>query len=194
MTSNETQSSSFFFHMSNFFAKQGLSILAASLVTATGIVVGVFDLSGQNDALFGIVEEKIKNMNTDNYALLGFRIFLNNFLVALLMLLSGALFGLYPAFTALVNGMLLGIVCSQITFIQFLQYILPHGIIELPLVVVFMGYGMKIGTWVFRTEKKAFLKTTFSEAFSCLFRVGLPGLALAAFIETMVIYLDQQYN
>lgn len=85
-------------------------------------------------------------------------IFLNNAIKSLLVLYLGLFFGVFPVFFLVMNGMILGYVLSRVySEIGFsglvesiVKGILPHGIIELPILIIAGAYGLKFGTYAYR--------------------------------------------
>ena len=84
-------------------------------------------------------------------------IFFNNAIKSALVLYMGALFGIIPVFFLIVNGMILGYLYTMIgeqggnAALLFLKGVLPHGILEIPAVLLACAFGMKFGGLVFRT-------------------------------------------
>jgi len=84
-------------------------------------------------------------------------IFLNNVTSALLMMLLGLFFGVFPIFGLVSNGVLLGYIIQKLTIaassplLILVVGVLPHGIIELPTVIFAAGVGIRYGTLVIRS-------------------------------------------
>ena len=85
-------------------------------------------------------------------------IFLNNLMVSLLTIISGLAFGIYPIFILMNNGMLMGAViigsangASVHPIILFLTTILPHGLFELPAILVSAALGIHLGISVIQS-------------------------------------------
>ncbi|WP_334075683.1 MULTISPECIES: stage II sporulation protein M [Paenibacillus] len=78
-------------------------------------------------------------------------IFLNNALKSVAVIFLGALLGVMPAIFLLMNGMVLGLVVSLAAaqganlFELVVFGLLPHGIIEIPAILVAAGFGMQFG-------------------------------------------------
>ena len=76
-------------------------------------------------------------------------IFLNNLFASTVALLLGVGFGIVPAIVVVVNGLVVGLVVHQAMLAGGLGFvivaILPHGIIELPTVLVCIGVGFRLG-------------------------------------------------
>lgn len=180
----------------------------ASLATfLLGIFLGfsqsnhfLYYLQEQSAHLQGIVEG-INKLDYSQWRLLFF-IFANNVLVCLLMIYAGTFFGIIPLFTLLSNGLLLGYLAQKHVpdwgWTRFLLAVLPHGIIEIPAVILACAYGIKFGTLVakmilfipFPTKRASNSKQLLS-----MLRLSLPLTALlavllltAAFVESMVTY------
>jgi len=76
-------------------------------------------------------------------------IFLNNLFASLMALLLGVGFGIVPAVVVVMNGFVVGLVVHQAMLVGgpafVIVAILPHGIIELPTVLVCIGVGFRLG-------------------------------------------------
>lgn len=86
-------------------------------------------------------------------------IFFNNVVSALVMLVAGLFFALFPVFGLISNGLLLGYIMQKLSvagtnpLLMLVVGILPHGIIELPTVIFAAGVGIRYGTMVIRSIK-----------------------------------------
>lgn len=80
-------------------------------------------------------------------------IFLNNSIKAFLAIILGVLL-IPPIFFVLTNGFILGIVVgvkgAELGLIKTLMMILPHGIIEIPAMIVSAAYGTEVGIAVLK--------------------------------------------
>lgn len=128
-------------------------------------------------------------------------IFQNNVLASLTMLGLGVFFGFFPIFALLSNGVLLGFML-KIFAIQGLNPlsvlfigILPHGILELPAVILAASIGIKYGFTVIRigfnmfSNKRTAISREFMNSLRDLpFIVGavIVMLFFAAIIESVV--------
>ena len=83
-------------------------------------------------------------------------IFQNNFKTALTMLLLGSIIFVLPMITLFLNGLLVGYVLKATALAGvsaskvFIVGILPHGILELPAILIAGGIGIFLGLNVFR--------------------------------------------
>lgn len=159
-------------------------------------------LNGQLSRMEGIANS-ISNMEHSQLWLFVF-IFANNVILSLLVMYTGAFFAIAPIYFLIMNGMVLGYLAStqfkEDKWLFFIKGILPHGIIEIPAVIVACAYGIRFGTHVaegvislpFRGRRAhasakliAFMKHTIP------FMLVLSGsLLLAAIIEsTLTLWL-----
>ncbi|TVX84789.1 stage II sporulation protein M [Paenibacillus agilis] len=78
-------------------------------------------------------------------------IFFNNAIKAVLVMFSGIVFGIFPLYLLVVNGMVLGYLFFDMhreglnVFMQFTVGILPHGILELPAIIIAAAFGIRFG-------------------------------------------------
>lgn len=95
-------------------------------------------------------EELVLNLNS---ALLIFR---NNFFAALLAMFLGVIFGLIPLLAVALNFFILGFLWAVFSFGQhlpgqnwgvllFFASVLPHGILEIPALLLASAFGWKLG-------------------------------------------------
>lgn len=136
-------------------------ILAIMLFTA-GAMVGyvqheaISGFAAQQLSQLGDMVEQMQQSEQPGLFLFGF-IFLGNTLTVALVMVFGVVFGIYPVFVLLFNGLLLGYVMQTAaqsvdvsSWELFLYGILPHGILELPVVFLAAAYGMRLGQTVWR--------------------------------------------
>lgn len=112
----------------------------------------------------------------------------NSFLLFLIPFLS-SFFGIFPILVLFSNGAVLGALIfflkGSLPISLFLISILPHGILEIPILILSCAWGLKIAKKTFNfvlakesgLRKEIFLATTF------FFKILIPFLALAALIE-----------
>ena len=121
-------------------------------------------------------------------------IFIRNSFACLLSIVLGLFFGIAPIGIISLNGFIVGVVVfvaqKEIGFVNVLLGIVPHGIIELPIVFISAAIGMKIGNEVLRTllktEDSPNLKKEFFSGLQVFVYVVLPLLFVAAMIEAYI--------
>lgn len=119
-------------------------------------------------------------------------VFFNNSLTGFLAILLGILFGLFPLLVLFVNGEMLGIMIylsrEILSISEFLAAILPHGIIEIPVLIICGAIGLKIGkifiNKIFKKEDK--IKKEIGTSLDFFFKVLVPLLFLAAVVEILL--------
>jgi stage II sporulation protein M len=132
--------------------------------------------------------EQTKDMSV--FELISF-IFLNNLQASLIGVIFGIFFGIFPIILSIFNGYLLGFVVSMVFeqegFFSLLS-LFPHGIFELPAVFISLGFGLKIGSFLFQKNKLEFLKKNISHALMVFLLVVVPLLIIASIIEGTFIF------
>jgi stage II sporulation protein M len=173
--------------------------LIRSLILATGIffvslVLGT--LFGQNTVeelmrQFGAVLEPLASADRLSI-LLVLIIFINNAIKALAIIFLGILLGLLPLLFVGLNGFVLGGLGAALESIKGWGYVMasfvPHGIIEIPVILLATALGLTVGMeslrWLARRESR--VKSQLSDCIIVYVRWILPGLAVAAIIEVFV--------
>lgn len=136
-------------------------ILAAAIIFGFGIYSGFSStdldemLAQMTQQVFGEIQEEISESDnpTQTSILL---IFLNNVRAVFFMMILGIGIGLFPAFSMLLNGILVGFVLriQQSAGLPLdeliLKGLLPHGLFELPAIFIAAGYGLRLGITLVR--------------------------------------------
>jgi stage II sporulation protein M len=119
-------------------------------------------------------------------------IFLKNLLASSMAMLLGLGLGILPLMVVTSNGFILGIVAyeavQKVGWLYLAAGILPHGIIELPVILVSIAIGFRLGYLLALSilREKADLSSEIKIAFHFLIRWVTPLLLLAAAIETFI--------
>ncbi|WP_164821462.1 stage II sporulation protein M [Paenibacillus koleovorans] len=187
-------------------------MIAAALVFLAGVVLG-YAYSEQFDAFLreqieGLRElaQSISNKPHSQLYLFGF-IFLNNAFKSLLIVFSGVLLAFVPIFFLVINGMIIGYLAfhqaeaDQLGLL--LKGILPHGVIEIPAIIVASAFGIRLGAIMFKGLLSAFSsrgRTLFREEMRMFWKIApalcvllVGSLLVAAIIEsTFTPWLMQQ--
>ena len=124
-----------------------------------------------------------------------FFILLNNSAKSFAILLSGILFGLIPLIAVVANGYILGVAylfaSRGVGYVQAAKTILPHGVLEIPAVIVAASYGLWLGVTFARRIKQRNLVgfgNQVRHAIRMFFFIVFPLFVLAAVIETYLIH------
>jgi len=119
-------------------------------------------------------------------------IFLKNLMTSAMAMLLGLGLGILPLLAATSNGFLLGIVACETVqeagLDMLMAGILPHGIIELPVVLVSIAMGFRLGYLFILTlaKESVDLGGEIRQAVHMLLWYVMPLLFLAAAIETFI--------
>lgn len=169
-------------------------ILLSVLLFAGSAILG-FVAASRDPQLVAIYIEEIGSkigwiLGLSPPMMMGF-IFLNNLFASTIAMLLGIGFGIVPALAAVLNGVVLGVIgyhaIETIGVMYLVAAILPHGIIELPTVLVCIGVGFRLGHLLFLTLLGKDVDLGGEVRFALrLLRWVVLFLFLAAVIETLI--------
>ncbi|AIQ14635.1 stage II sporulation protein M [Paenibacillus durus] len=98
----------------------------------------------------GSISEKLRDSSNPQLSFFVF-IFLNNSIKGVLIIFLGALFGILPAIFLLINGAVIGylvhtfVLQGRDVFELIVKGLLPHGIIEIPAIIIACAFGLQFG-------------------------------------------------
>jgi len=115
-------------------------------------------------------------------------IFLNNAFTCFLTIITGPFIGIFPLFSAVINGGLLGWLAHEEGLVVFLT-IVPHGIFELPAYFLSVAIGLRLAREVFKRKEERQLRLTLGEGLRVYLILILPLLIVAALIESGLIVI-----
>ncbi len=127
--------------------------------------------------------EKTQNLNQGE---LTAYIFWNNLQSAFTGLFFGIVLGFFSVIATMINGYVVGYVSKLAVGVEGLSVLwqlVPHGIFELPAVLVSLGLGSKLGSFIFQEKKIESLKHFLWMSFLVFVLIVLPLLIIAAIIE-----------
>ena len=113
----------------------------------------------------------------------------NNIMTAFVGMVFGILL-VFPVLIVLLNGYVLGFVMnktSEVAGSLVLFRLLPHGVFELPALIISLGLGLRIGMFIFHKNKKKDLKYALENSLRVFLFVVIPLLVVAGFIEAWLI-------
>lgn len=142
-------------------------------------------------AILEFIEQLLEKTENMSLAELMSFIFFNNLQSSFFGMIFGIVFGVFSVLTVVINGYLLGFVSNVVVGeegIVVLWRLLPHGIFELPAVLISLGLGLKLGTFIFKKNKIDSLKEFFLKSIKAFFFVIIPLLIIAAAIESALIF------
>ncbi len=165
----------------------------------------------ETQMFFSELTREFSFINNFNFPFTFLFIFFNNTIKVFISMVTGILFGIIPILFTIINGFVLGVVSGYVYphfgIVGLLVSILPHGVFELFSLFVGSGSGLFLGAVTYKEikEKRITLKSLITdfkklkfgnrkikEAFNLVSDVfvyfALPGLLLAALIETALIF------
>jgi len=118
-------------------------------------------------------------------------ILINNATKVFMAMILGILFGIVPVFFVLLNGFLIGCVVSVLgkkMGIWVILALLPHGILEIPAVLLGCAYGFELGILFYRKIRKSYSDLNYAilSNMKKFLKIPLPLLIVAAFVETYI--------
>jgi stage II sporulation protein M len=141
-----------------------------------------------------------QTQNFNQYQLISF-IFFNNSFSCFFAIFYSQLFSFFSVFSSILNGFLIGFVTNKVILetqtIFSLWQLLPHGIFEIPAVLISMGLGLSFGFKVLekkfkikRTSQKiiitAFLTIIFTSLF---FFIPYTIIATLLFLSSLIFFI-----
>jgi stage II sporulation protein M len=171
-------------------------LLVSAALLGIGIAIGLMTIShfpGVADRFEESVAGFVKMFRGLPKWRLAGAIFLNNSVKALLVILLGPVLGVIAALFLVINGAAIGIVIylsSQSRgFWLSLLTILPHGLLEIPAVLLGTSIGLMLGSHVIKRcfgKRETALGSELGQALKFFLLVIVPLLFVAALVEVFV--------
>ena len=126
-------------------------MIVAAAIFLFGMVLGYLNLyEGLMDSTLNNVRQVLEKVDRGPLSLgwFGF-ILMNNLSTILYVIFLGVFFAFVPAYFLVINGMMIGYLASHLSGEHAAQRlivgILPHGILELPAIVIAGAFGIRFG-------------------------------------------------
>jgi stage II sporulation protein M len=121
-------------------------------------------------------------------------IFLNNTSKTLISILAGFFFGIFPVIFVALNGYIIGIFVfskgGEIGIEKVIATLIPHGILEIPGIILGSAYGLWLGNlfyrYVVKNERDIDLIKAIRYSLKKFVKIVVPLLFIAAIVETFV--------
>jgi len=162
-----------------------VSIFAVSFLAGT---LAPASLQKEANEMYKYVADELQGLSGGT---LFFYIFSHNLLASILILVSGVLFGVIPILAIGANGLFLGVLYRQVAegigYSSAAFKVLPHGVFEIPALLIAASYGLWLGVMVVRRmrgKESTLLRSNIGHAFRQYLTVVFPLLIVAAGIET----------
>ena len=156
------------------------------------VILGMFFPVFLVDYITELVKKLAEETSGLNFLQLFFFILKNNLITAFFGLIFGIVFGLFPVSLAFLNGYVLGFISGKVADVagfSSLIRLLPHGVFEIPALVLSLGLGLKLGMFLFVKNKRKQLKYDLENSLRVFLFVIIPLLLIAGVIETGLIFL-----
>ncbi len=175
-----------------------ISLLLFLLSTIAGYAYYTIEPSYALDSLSGLEElaEMLQGLSAFEIMLL---IFVNNSVKMFFSILLGVALGIVPFGFLVLNGFILGVFAHYMAVENGTLFVIagltPHGIIEIPMLIISSAIGMKIGYVALNTirSQPSDLKVEIIRGIKFYLHWLFPLILLAAIIETfitpVIIYL-----
>lgn len=171
-------------------------MLVVSVTFGIGILVGLY-ITIYIPSVKEQIEHQLVTFSHDFEGLsrtqLAIAIFANNIQKAFTAISLGMLFGVVPVFFIFVNGVVLGVVgylvVVKVGWTPVMAAVLPHGVVEIPAILLAGGVGLWLGVVVYKKLRKVLVVSFKKEIQDGLyFFVGVlvPLFFIAAIIEAFL--------
>lgn len=172
----------------NYFKESKNYIITAVAIFALFFLIGYFFPIFFSDKIMEILKQLASQIEGKNIAEVISFIFLNNLKASFVSLFFGLFFALFPLGALIINGYVAGFASNMAVSkegILVLWRLFPHGIFELPAVLISMGLGLRFGTIIL--GKKS-IKEEFIQAGRFFVMIIVPLLIIAAVIEGLLVF------
>ncbi len=166
-------------------------ILFVLLLFGISALLGFNDTFSKSDFFKKVTKALFEPFIGIHGVFLFIRILVHNLIATIVTIYAGFFFALIPLFSILTNGLLFGGFLksvpanTQLSTFETILMILPHGIFEIPSMILSLAIGIKFGSWPFKKDKLKFIKMNFRESSLSLGIIVAPFLFVAAIIETI---------
>ena len=185
---------SFFFRgMEDYLAKLVPVLVLSSLVFVFSIFIGYAlgeETSAQSfEGVLSNIPDPTESSSIEMFA----AILSNNVVASFLFLATGILGGVPPLMFMAFNGFFIGYISWNVSQVQGLAFvfatILPHGVIEIPAILLSASMGVGLGySVIHRLLKREGLARYVKDSLTIFVMRIIPLLVAAAGIETALIY------
>ena len=169
-------------------------LLIQSGLFLAGFLIGFFIPVPWTMEMLGEGVEKFGPYNKLSPTWLFLFILANNATKAFIILLLGIIFGILPVVSVFLNGYVLGIVClwavGKAGIASAMKAVLPHGILEIPALILSTAYGLWLGVEYARRVGRRDWKGAMNQvryAMTMYFKVTFPLFVVADLVERMLI-------
>ncbi|MCI0447440.1 stage II sporulation protein M [bacterium] len=173
--------------LSNYFRELRGPLIFAVATFTVGILIGL-----SNPQYFVFFIRILKNMGADLlrhgrfYAAVS--ILAHNLMASYILIISGALFGIFPTLALALNGAILGAAVRYIggEVSRLLFHVAPHGVFELPAYFICAAIALHCGQASIQRLGFKEIVARWLVGTRVFLRIVFPLLVVAAFIEAFI--------
>jgi len=165
-----------------------------SLIFVAAFLAGIRAPSSTRQQMSEAFQVVVDNYRALDGGMLFFTILLHNVAATIFLLVSGVIVGIIPTIAIGANGFVLGVVYRQTAegmgYSKAALKVLPHGVFELPALLIAASYGLWIGVMLVRRirgKESTLFRSNIAHAFRQYLAVVFPLLIVAAAIEAALI-------
>ncbi len=185
--------------MRHYIAFGFVILLAGMVVGATNPALDAF-IKGQMSGIQKMAQS-IQASNNPTLLFILF-IFFNNALKSILVMYLGMLFGIVPIVFLAINGMMLGYLISKAAeqgggelFTLIVKGLLPHGIIEIPAIIIACAYGLRFGRIMFQGMGALVLQRSgWGKTFELFTARTLPAIVLIVVMLIIAAVIESTFT
>lgn len=127
--------------------KRNETLILLSALILFGSMIIAYILGGTLDPyLSGTLQDFHRQIAGGTLQLTTFSIFMNNFKVAGIIYLTGFSLGIFSAYFLFFEGVFTGYTASKFYLPTFLIYTIPHGIFEIPAIIIAGAAGFRLAS------------------------------------------------
>ncbi|MFC1845899.1 stage II sporulation protein M [Chloroflexota bacterium] len=167
-------------------------IIAAAVIFVITVIIGLLVNPELSSNTMEELKETLAPLASLGPVALLIVIIINNTIKALFSIILGIIVGLpslvFIGFNGFTIGVLVSALQAEIGFIPIIASLAPHGIIEIPALILSTSLGFVVGMEVikFIARKRSQVKATLKQSLILYARWILPGLIVAAIIEVFI--------
>jgi stage II sporulation protein M len=167
-------------------------IILASIIFIVCLTAGILMPVGGMEQVLEEMQAVIEMLEGLSPIALILVIFLNNAIKCLLVVFLGIILGVPPVifvcYNAYTIGALVAALGPELGYGTVIASLLPHGIIEIPVLVFCTALGISIGAevWKYLTRQESQVKKQLRFSFKIYFRWLILALFIAAIIEVFI--------
>lgn len=178
----------------NYLKESRIYFLIIFCLFIVFILIGFFLPAPQfiDDLIQKFLKELVDRTAGMNFYQLFIFILENNITTAFFGFIFGFVLGLVPLLLTIFNGYVLGYVARMtadiLGYVQLFR-LLPHGIFEIPALIISLALGLKITRFIFYKKSGRQLKYDLENSLRVFLFVVIPLLLIAGLIETALIFI-----